>query len=188
MKRIPDLRPYAGTAKWFAEPFTVVDLKGFVWNVATDRAWIVAVHGKGRYPRWSGNMGQLNVILGLIQSKPVEPRVADTKDVLGWVTSAKEGLGNILGVTLDIRRLEKLLGVVTTPYVQIWDASSSMRQDPCLGVMSLGTRFFLMGHTTDKVMLPTFDTARTRPPSPPSEKKPPEEWAGFDLAMSLDES
>jgi len=188
MKKIPDLRPYVGTEQWFATPFTVVDLKGSVWNMATDRAWIVAVHGKGRYPRWSGSMSQLNIILGLIQSRPVEPRIAPTKDVLGWATSAKGELGNILGVTVDTGRLEKLLGVVAGQHIQVWDARSSMRQDPCLGALSMGTRFFLIDHTTDKVMLPTFDVGLTQLPEPNKpEKKPPEEWAGFDLAMSLDD-
>lgn len=185
MKKIPNLRHLAGVEKWFATPFTVVDARRSVWNVVTDRAWIVAVRGKGQYPRWPGDMAHLNVMLSLLQAIPVEPRVVDTEVLRNWAM-AREGFGSVLGITVDLKRLEKPLGIVHKKYVQIWDASSVMRQTPCLAVTSMDVRMFLMGCVQDASHV--FDTVKlTRVSGPKPEKPTPEEWSGFDLAMSLDE-
>jgi hypothetical protein len=183
--RIPDLQPYTGQDEWFKAPFTVVDIKGTVWNIATDRAGIVAVKGKGRYPRWSGNMAQLNVMLGLLQSLPVEPRVVGAPTLKQWTSSGE--IGKVMGAIIDLRKLGRLLNLFPAEGdLQIWDASSVMREDPCLGMGAQNIRAFLMGQvqiTTTNV----FDTLKlTRTvEEKPVESRP--EWAGFDLVMSMDE-
>lgn len=187
--KIPDLQsyahsqPYAGPDEWFKNPFTVVDTKGSVWNVATDRIWIVAVRGKGQYPRWPGNMAQLNVILSLIQSLPVEPRVVEASVLKQWASSGN--IGKIMGTILDLGKLSKIMNLFPEGSLQIWDANSVMRKDPCLGMGLHDVRAFLMGQihvSTSNV----FDTMKlTRPVEEKSESRP--EWAGFDLVMSLDE-
>lgn len=187
MKKIPDLRSYAGTEEWIAKPFTVVDLKGSVWNVATDRAWLVAVRGRGHYPRWSGDMAQLNVILGLIQAVQVEPRIVGTEVLKSWALGG--GVGKIMGVTVDREKLAKVVSLVPTsfPYIRIWNASSVMRQDPCLAIhTSLGMKMYLMGRASGEG--PVFDVMKlTREPQPEKPEPTPEGWDAFDLAMSLDD-
>lgn len=180
--KIPDLQPFSGTETWFAHPFTVVDLKGAVWNVVTDRAWIFAVKGRGRYPRWSGNMSQLNIMLGLIQSIPVDPRVIDTDTFKAWASSDK--LGKVMDIVLDLERLEKLLSLFLTKNLQVWDASSMTKQ-PCLGLDQEGMKAFLMGQTLDTANV--FDTINLSSPVEEAETTSPDDWFGFDIVMSLDE-
>lgn len=175
-KTIPDLSPFAGPQTWFAKPFTVVDLKGEVWNVATDRSHLVAVRGRGRYSRWSGDMGQLNVMLSFIQSTPVEPRIAYTDELLDWASD--NDCGKVLGVTLDTKRLKDLLSLVPSSEVEVWDAKSIVRQDPCLGISSgADFKLFLMGYVAEGPVS-VLDSSLLRDPSD-------EEMSGFDLAMSL---
>lgn len=181
--RIPDLQPYAGQDEWFKTPFTVVDIKGSVWNVATDRAWIVAAKGKGKYPRWPGNMAQLNVMLGLIQSLPVEPRVVGASVLKQWASSGD--IGKVMGATIDLEKLGKLMSLFPED-LQVWDASSVMRKDPCLGMGTQDLRVFLMG----QVQVSTTNVFDTLKLTRPVEEKPVEsrpEWAGFDIVMSLDD-
>jgi hypothetical protein len=184
MTKTPDLRPYAGEVEWFKTPFTVVDIKGTVWNVATDRAWIVAAKGKGHYPRWSGNMAQLNVILGLIQSLPVDPRIVEVSVLKQWASS--DHTGKIMGASVDLKRLAKLLDLLRGS-LQIWDASSVMRQDPCLGMCQEVLRIFLMGQAQEDTPSHVFDTMKFTKPLEKPIKPAPDGWAAFDLAMSLDE-
>lgn len=188
MKKIPDLRPYAGSERWIAKPFTVVDIRDQVWNVVTDRAWLVAIRGRGVYPRWSGDMAQLNIVLTFIQSARVEPRIVKTDVLRSWAASGE--VGSVMGVTLDLKKLGKLLDLIPMPYIQMWDARSVTRQDPCLGIATaMDIKAFLMGRTSDGSTPIVFDTMRfTREPQPDKpDKPPPPEWDAFDLAMSLDD-
>lgn len=190
MRKIPDLSPFTHQdEEWFKQPFTVVDVKGSVWNVATDRVWLVAAKGKSKYPRWPGNAAQLNVVLGLIQSVPVEPRVVTTEVLQGWVGSDPENkLGKIMGAVTHLGRLGDLLGLLPAGDVHMWDASSVMRQDPCLGIESKDLRIFLMGYKKDTEPDRVFDAMTlTRPLEDKPKDPPPEEWEGFDLVMSLED-
>lgn len=178
-----DLRPYTGSDKWFSQPFTVVDTKSQVWNVATDRVWLVAQRGRSRYPRWLGDMAQLSIILGLIQSPPLNPRIANLFDLKEWADNV-EGSGRILGVTVDLGKLSELLRLPTHHEVQVWDASSITRQEPCLVLdISEDFRAILMGQTPGSSFR-EFDESLLR--DIPEPEPITEELDALDLAMSLE--
>lgn len=191
MKTI-DLHPYTGTETWLANPFTAADLKGRVWNIATDRVWLIAARGKGKYPRWPGDTAQLNVVLGFVQSVQVKPRTVETSVLRTW--AALGGAGKVLKVVVDLNRLHKLLSLVSAPHVRIWDARSVTRQDPCLGIeVAPDFRMFLMGQVAAGDRINIFDESQfvsepePEPKTVPPPSSSPQDWGGFDLAMALDD-
>jgi hypothetical protein len=140
---ILDLQPYTGIEANLCKPCTIMDVGGGTWNVATDRAWLVAVKGDKKYQDWKGNETQLNIILGFIQSHPVDPICVGKGELDRWVATAGNKYGRIAGVVIDLERLYKLLALVPTRTVQIWDAT--IRQAACLGLEAESVRIFLMG-------------------------------------------
>lgn len=152
------------------KPFTVVDSKGSVWTIASDRVWFVAVKGKNHGPRFQGVGSSLGAILHLLRLEPEEPVAIDRDDVLQRLDP--DGLGSVLGVVVSRKRLHDLL---TFPMrsVRAWDASRALGA-PSLGFVGEGVVAYLMGFGNVVDEVPEFSIV-------------PAERSLFDEIMSLDE-
>lgn len=189
-----DLSPYVQTEgkiiEWFRQPFTVVDSKGSVWNIACNWQWLACVQGKSQYKRWPGDAKGLNVMLSLLRLLPETRYLVPTDKLVEW--AATDGLGKVFeGVVVCRKRVRELLKLDHTGRLQLWDASPAVQDLPCLGMGSKGLRLFLMGNDLAKVEKDEVIT-----PLDPSlvgeiAKREPEhdepERDGFDLAMSLED-
>lgn len=133
----------------FSQPFTVVDPKGIVWAVSTDRIWFVAAKEKNTAPRFRGDMGSLGVILSLLKLEPKDPVLFDREEVLQRLDP--EGLGSVLGVVVSLKKLYDLL-TFPEAKLQAWDATEAVGA-PSIGFASERWRAYLMGFTevTDPV-------------------------------------
>jgi hypothetical protein len=187
-----DLSPYVQTGdkafEFFKQPFTVVDSKGSVWNIACNWQWLACVQDKSRYKRWTGDAKGLNVMLSLLRLLPETRYLVPTDKLVEW--AATDGLGKVFeGVVVCRERVRELLKLDPTGRLQLWDASSAVQGLPCLGMGSKGIRLFLMGNDLAKVP----QDASIAPLDPglvgelanrdPEHDEP--ERDGFDLAMSL---
>lgn len=139
----------------FSQPFTVVDPKGVVWSVSTDRIWFVAAKGKNSAPRFRGDMASLGVILNLLKLEPKDPVVFDREEVLQRLDP--EGLGAILGVVVSLKKLHDLLSL-PEPKLQAWDATEAVGA-PSVGFSSERWRAYLMGFTEVTAPVPEFSLA-----------------------------
>jgi len=136
----------------FNRPFTVVDAKGLVWAVSTDRVWFVAGRNKNTAPRFRGGPGELGVILKMLRLEPKDPVTFDREDVLGRLDS--DGLGTVLGVVVSLKRLSDLLSLPDKSF-QAWDATEEIGL-PSLGFLSENWRAYLMGFQDVKEEVPEF--------------------------------
>lgn len=137
------------------KPFTVVDPQGSVWACASDRVWFVAAKNKNSCPRFNGESGALMVILSLLKAEPQDAVTFDREDVLRRMDP--EGLAEILGVTVSMKRLYDLLSF-PTKRLRAWNATS------VLGLASLGFdgedwRAYLMGFDNVVDGIPKFTLA-----------------------------
>lgn len=179
-----DLAPYAldkadmeeDGDEYFSRPFTLVDTRGDVWDAATNRKWFVAIKGKGQYPRWSGDINNLNTMLGLIQAEPITSRWVPVAKLAEWAQG--EGLGRILGAVVSLDKVAKLLGLGKGK-LQVWDSTTVTQNQPSVGMDRAGLRIILMGHDLPKIEKGT--------PIRPFEATDEVEREGFALAMSLDD-
>ncbi len=178
----PDLQLYAllkptDECRHFAHPFTLVGTKRTIWNVASDRAHLVALRGEAHFKRWQGSGGDLTAMLQYIQAKPKGLQEVEVTRLLDWIGNPKKDeLGRICGAPLTLYRVVKLLKLVTTEKVGIWDASSLAWNQPCLGMRAGDMRAMLMGNDPKKIdpVEREFDA-----------EGPSGEMNAFDLAMSL---
>jgi hypothetical protein len=139
-----------------SKPFTVLDPQGSVWAIASDRIWFVAAKDKNTCPRYRGGAGSLNTILALLRAEPKEAVAFDREDVLRRIDT--EGLGQVLGVTVSLKRLSDLLSF-PVQHLKAWNATS------VLGISSLGFdgegwRAYLMGFDNVVGSIPTFSLVR----------------------------
>jgi hypothetical protein len=191
-----DLQNYtqkgSGAMTCLASPFTIVTLKGLVWNCASDHTWLVAFKDtKSHYKRWSGDASGLGVILSLLQLVP-EKRYLSSD--LGQWAAACTGYGQVFdGIVVYREKLAKILELNKAEQVQVWDASAATSGAPCLGIGSKDLRLFLMGN--DLALIPqgvTIDPYKSLgelattdidfvPPVRDSAQE------GFELAMALDD-
>ena len=190
-----DLQPYVMQDKeglcfdWFRQPFTLVDIKASVWNVATDRVWFVARRGKGEYPRWKGDAEGFNVMISLIQAVPVDPHEVVVEELSEWV--AKGDLGRILDVVVSLDRVKELLKLVRSERVLAWNAAPVLRGLPCLALVLDRLKLFLMGHgevSSDAKITPIDVNVLTRCPKKVVDQDDSREHEGFNLAMALVDS
>lgn len=180
---IPDLKPFASQKvseedRHFVRPFTLVGGKRTIWNVACDRVWLVAFKGDSCFERWQGCGEHLSSMLKYIQSKPVKPHGVEVTTLVDWIGSKpkKSELGRICGAALSLDRMLKLLQLVPSDRVQLWDASVLAWDQPCLGMQDANFRAVIMGHDPKEITA----VEREFDPTPP-------ERSAFDLAMSLDD-
>ncbi len=179
----PDLQLYAllkptDEFRHFANPFTLVGTKRTVWNAASDRNHLVAIRGEARYKRWQGSGEDLIAMLQYIQAKPKGLQEVEVTRLLDWIGKPKKDeLGRICEAPLTLFRVAKLLQLVTTEKVGLWDASSLAWNQPCLGMRAGDMRAVLMGNDLKKIDLVEREFQLGGPSG---------EMSAFDLAMSLD--
>lgn len=148
----------------FSQPFTVVDRKGSVWTVATDKVWLVAVRGNGTAPRFRGESEALFTVLKVIHYTP--------QSVLTLPTQFPDSnVCNVLGVTVSTKRLQDLVTEAPTE-AKIWSASGLFPTIPGIGISCEGWKAMLMGFSNVIGDVPVVDLSA----SPDL----------FDLAMGLD--
>jgi len=176
-----DLQPYVlqkpdEEDRHFAKPFTLAGPKRVTWSVACDRVWLVSFKGESSFDRWQGSGECLSQMLKYIQAKPTEPHQVEVSRLLDWVgLPNKDELGRICNAALSLDRVLKLLKLVPSDEVTLWDASKLAWDQPCLGMQDGDFRAVLMGHDPKKIkaVKREFDPR-------------PAEHSAFDLAMSLD--
>lgn len=184
-----DLGPYVHTedAKYtcLQQPFTLVDSRGSVWNVASKRYWLVCLQGKSQYKRWSGDAKGLNVMLSLIRSLPAERYVVPTDKLVEW--AATDGFGRIDSVVVYREKVRELVKLDRMGRLQVWNAAPFVQDLPCLAMASKGLRVFLMGNDEAKIekgaVIDPFDLGDMKTQREPEHDEP--ERDGFDLAMAL---
>lgn len=148
----------------FSQPFTVVDRKGAVWTVATDKVWLVASRGNGTAPRFKGESEALFTVLKVLHYVPTDGVILPTQFPDSNVCS-------VLGVTVSTKRLQDL--VMEAPAeAKLWSASGLFPTIPGIGISCDGWMAMLMGFTNVIGDVPVVDLS----PTPDL----------FDLAMGLD--
>lgn len=171
-----ELKPFAhnDTKLLWADPFTLVDRDGNVWNSASDRVWFVAFQGKAKHKRWAGHGHELNTMLKFIHLPPDKPHTIDVDAVSVWVDECDREDGSLLGVVVTLSRLKKLLASAPDKTVSMWKATKMVADERCLAFGVEGQwRALLMGHSTKPDGLPAYKSAEA-------------EMSAFDLAMSFD--
>lgn len=171
-----DLRDFSGSSDYWAQiPFTVVDKHGSVWNVATDKAWLVGVKTKARFNRCTGPSKAVFRILDILQAPtPDAAHEVKVTALLEWV-GLNPTYGEILGASLDLTRLRTLLQAIPWKEVRLWNGAHLFSSgDPCLVLEAKGVwRALLMGVSELEGDVPSFDLGG--------------DVDLFDLAEALDE-
>lgn len=126
-----------------SKPFTVVDPKGSVWTVATDRVWFVAVKDRDTAPRFKGPVTSLTTILNLIRLDPSNPVDVEVKEALGRLDP--DGLGLVLNVVVSLHRLQDLLKICPDKTLLAWNSTNALQGNPSLAFSATGWRAYLMG-------------------------------------------
>jgi len=187
-----DLQPYAvseadGLHPWLKQPFTLVDSKGVVWNVAHKRYWLVCLQGKSQYKRWPGDAKGLGTMLSLLRALPAERYVVPTDRLVEW--AATDGFGRVANVVVYREKVRELVKLDQMGRLQVWNAAPSVQDLPCLAMASKGLRLFLMGNDEAKIekgaVIDLFDLGNGMAQREPEYDEPERE--AFDLAMALDE-
>lgn len=146
---------FAGTEDpVLSKPFTVLDPKGTVWTVATDRVWFVAVQGRDSAPRFKGPITSLTTVLNLLRIQPFQPVDIEVEEVLARLQP--EGIGQVLDVAVSLHRLYDLLKSCPTKQLLAWNCTDVFNGEPGLGFSSSGWRAYLMGFD-DVKDAPVFD-------------------------------
>lgn len=139
-----------------SKPFTVVDPQGSVWAIASDRVWFFAAKDKNTCPRYRGGAQSLSTILALLRAEPKDAVIFDREEVLKRIDP--EGLGEVLGVTVSLKRLSDLLSF-PVQHMKAWNASSVLGLS-ALGFDGDGVRAYLMGFDNVVGSIPTFPLVR----------------------------
>ena len=185
-----DLQPYTLVKpkepgdEHFLRPFTIVDSTAAVWNVATNRNWLVAVRGKGNYPRWSGDAESFNMMLSLIQAEPIEPYEVEADKLSAWLKDREE-LGRVLDVVISLSKLRSILNVGVAEKMLLWNVTKVAQNQPCIALAEDRVRLILMGHDEPKIEKGTTITLVDPELLTPVTIEPSGERAAFDLAMAL---
>jgi hypothetical protein len=124
-----------------SKPFTVLDPQGVVWAIATDKIWFVAARDKNTCPRFRGESSALTTILSLLRAEPQDAVAFDREELLSRVDP--EGLGQVLGITVSLKRLVDLL-TFPAKHLRAWNATPIFGL-PSLGFDGDGWRAYLMG-------------------------------------------
>ncbi len=124
-----------------SKPFTVVDPQGSVWAIASDLIWFVAAKDKNTCPRYKGEAAALSTILALLRAEPKDAISFDREDVLRRIDP--DGLGEVLGVTVSLKRLNDLLSF-PVKHLKAWNATAVLGLSS-LGFDGEGWRAYLMG-------------------------------------------
>jgi len=178
-----DLSPFVFTTEGdpgglqaYGKPFSVVDVAGNVWNVATNRVWLVAVEGKAVYGRWKGAGDTLNMILNYIQCHKVDPYLVSVAKLQEWTTKGSVGLLRFPSgryMLLQLHMLATVLQIHTKDTIELWDAKTTAAHMPCLGLAEPGRRAVLMGY--DKGVEASVEFDLTKEAEPVKTQEPPEE-------------
>lgn len=169
----------------FFRPFTLVDSHNDVWDIATNRKWLVAFKGHGQYPRWGGDADTFLTLLRLIQTEPIEPRWVALDKLVEWSKGAgKDDLGRLLGAVVSLDKVALLLGLVTDR-IQVWNSRPATEGEPSVGFDRPGMRVILMGHDEPKIDKGTTIKPFEHEGEPVTGIEDAQD--GFALAMSLDE-
>lgn len=139
-----------------SKPFTVMDPQGSVWAIASDRVWFVAAKDKNTCPRYKGGAKSLGTILSLLRAEPTGAVMFDREDVLRRIDP--EGLGDVLGVIVSLKRLSDLL-TFPVQNMRAWNATSVLGL-PALGFDGDGCRAYLMGFDNVVGGIPSFQLVR----------------------------
>ncbi len=142
----------------FKRPFSLVDRENKVWDVATDQAVFVAVRRRAQFPRFKGDGWELVQMLTWIQGPVEDPHSIRPSDLLQWVGPSPGGCGVILGVSVDLVRLSKLLVSAPAKKVTLWRPEDLVKDPRCLAFEVGGKwRALLMGQDKVNEGLPSFD-------------------------------
>jgi hypothetical protein len=149
---------HQGKDPWYSQPFSLVPYSGQVWDVATDRAMLIGIRRRAKYPRFKGPGAELSQMLSWLRGVAETPHEIEVADLLRWIGPSPNGCGVILGVSVDLVRLAKLLGVSPLKKVHMWGASKLVGDPRCLAFeVKDRWRALLMGHDAVDEGLPVLD-------------------------------
>ena len=149
----------------FSQPFTMVDRKGSVWTVATDKIWFVAAQGQGTAPRFKGDSQALFAMLNILHYDPRDGVALPTK------VGVDNHVCSVLGVTVSTKRFEDLLAEAPSDS-RLCLSSGIFPGIPGIGIFADGWRALLMGFANVTEEVPVVDL------TPP--------LSLFDLAMGME--
>ena len=171
----------------FEEPF-ILTAGSTKWSVASDRKWIVCVRGGGPFKpaQWpkKDHDNRLAYFTKLLETEPPEEAITVSMgDLISWSRqrdltgiATQITVGSVLGVTLNIRRLQFMLEGLPFRHVVIWDASAEAAMS-CLGISAGGRwKAFLAGFPLEADDEPDVE-----------DFNPASEQDGFSLAMEMDD-
>lgn len=137
------LSAYCGLS--YPKPFTVKDLAGQTWSVATDKVWIAVVPEEGPHPRLAAGSSVLNQVLTLIKTPPHQGVPVQTELVLETLNAEEERFVQVLGVMVERERLITILNDATaSASVVVWNSSEVVRV-PSLGFAAGARKWYLTG-------------------------------------------
>lgn len=158
--------PGAPDPAWMAKPFLLTAASGKVWSVICDRAMVVAVQEAGPYEAapddpTPGRQDRLRSMIDM--PVPEDAAVARVEALRQW--AGPEGVvaspgadteadGVLAGVFIDLRRLARVLALVPSRSLHVWNASNQIGV-ACVGMESLGKwRAFVAGVTVEDPSFP----------------------------------
>ncbi len=151
----------------FTHPFTMMDRKGAVWTIATDKIWFVAVRGEGTAPRFKGDSTGFFALLNILHYDPkVSVPMPSPSKVNG-----EEHVCSVLGITVVAKRFQDLLTEAPAES-KLWVVDELFPKLPGIGISSEGWKAILMGFENVTGEVSVVDLTP--------------EASLFDLAMGMD--
>lgn len=118
-----NLIEFSGSTKLeYRRPFTIIDSQGDTWSIATDEVWLFAVKGLNKGPRFKGDSKALTAILQVLRQASSNA----VKFERHTVKEGLEGLGNLLGVVVDLKRFSTIVREFPERPVTVWNATESL--------------------------------------------------------------
>lgn len=168
VSQMKSLMKYVGSEDpVFTHPFTMVDRKGAIWTIATDKIWFVAVRDNGMAPRFKGDSTGFFALLNILHYEPKTsvPLPSPNK------VDGESHVCSILGVTVVAKRLQDLL-MEAPADAKLWTVDELFPMLPGIGISSDGWTAIIMGFENVVGDVPIIDLS----PAP----------SLFDLAMGMD--
>jgi hypothetical protein len=145
-------------------PFSLVDRSNKPWDVATDRAMFLAIRRKPQFPRFQGPGAEMFQMLGWLHGEPEKPLDIVVEDLQRWIGPSPKGCGVILGVAVDLVRLDRLLRTAPLKKVNLWQAKKLVGDPRCIAMeVKDRWRVLLMGHDKAEPEYPSLDLGGSEP-------------------------